>query len=199
MTARGVGEIHSAHPPSIYFCDEWEGSNMNERTYKLSGRAEEVIALYKTGKTMAEVGEAFGTTRQAVCQLLAKHKVQIDPRRRGRKPVSQETTDAYVAATKELGNKAEAAKKFGVSIDTIGRALRRSGISMRSTKFTTDNVKTDIIGRYQGGERLRVIAESYGTRAQHVNSLLRKWGVQPQGWHRGAAKPPVLSAKISQG
>jgi transposase len=169
---------------------------MTTRTFKLSGKAEEVIALYKSGKTMAEVGEAFGTTRQAVCQLLAKHKVPVDASRRGRKPVAQEITDAYVKAAMELGSKGAAAEKFGVSVDTIGRALRRSGISMRSTKFTTDEVRTDIINRYQGGERLRVIAESYGTRAQHVNSLLRKWGVEPQGWHRGAT---TGSLKIHQG
>jgi transposase len=92
--------------------------------------------------------------------------------------VAKEISEAYVAEAVALGNKIKAAEKFGVSPDTIGRALRRAGISLRSTKFTNDRVKTDIIARYHNGERLSAIAQSYDTRAQHVNSLLRKWGVE---------------------
>jgi intein/homing endonuclease len=47
------------------------------------------------------------------------------------------------------------------------------------TKFTSDETKRDITLRYQQHERLSSIATSYGTRAQHINSLLRKWGVEP--------------------
>jgi transposase len=173
---------------------------MAENKISTTGNIDEIVRLYEAGKTMAEIGTQFSVSRQRICQLLAKKGVHVDPSRRGRKPVAKEISDSYVAAALELGSKVSAAEKFGVSVDTIGRALRRAGISLRSTKFTNDTVKTDIINRYKGGERLRVIAESYGTRAQHVNSLLRKWGVQPQGWNRGAAgKPSVQSAKISQG
>jgi hypothetical protein len=62
-------------------------------------------------------------------------------------------------------------------------------------KFTNEHVKADIIRRYHSGDGLREIGESYGTKAQHVNSLLRKWGVEANRaalWKRG-------TLKISQG
>lgn len=142
------------------------------------GRDKEMIELHAAGKTMSEIGEQYGITRQRVCQILQRYGVKVDPSRRGRKPVAKEVSEAYVAEAVALGNKIKAAEKFGVSPDTIGRALRRAGVSLRSTKFTTDQVKSDIIARYHKGERLSAIAQSYDTRAQHVNSLLRKWGVE---------------------
>jgi hypothetical protein len=170
------------------------------RSYKnvLDGKHDEVIAMYQSGKTMAEIGEKFGLTRQRICQVLQKNNVKVDSSRRGRRPVPQETIDTYVAEAVRLNSKQDAAAKLGVSVDAITRALRRSGIRLRGKdKFTNEETKQDIKRRYLAGERLRVIAESYGTRAQHINTLLRKWGVQPQGWHRGEGAKGSL--KIHQG
>lgn len=171
-----------------------------KRTYKnvLDGKHDEVIAMYQQGKTMAEIGAAFGLTRQRICQVLQKNNVKVDSSRRGRRPVPQETIDTYVAEAVRLNSKRDAAEKLGVSVDAITRALRRSGVKLRGAhKFTDPAVQQDITSRYLGGERLRLIAESYGTRAQHINTLLRKWGVQPQGWHRGKTTKGTLT--ISQG
>ena len=110
--------------------------------------------------------------------------------------IADEVIDRYVAEAVRTGSKRAAADKFGVSVDSITRALRKRGVSMRKDKYTTTEVQRDITRRYLAGERLRVIAESYGTRAQHINTLLRKWGVEPQGWHRGKMHG---SLKIHQG
>lgn len=142
------------------------------------GRSKEMIEAYQAGATMAELGTKFGITRQRVSQIFKKHGIHVEPSRRGRKPVDPETTKKYVAEAVKLGSKVQAAQVFGVSPDTIGRALRRAGISLKVGKFTDEKVKADIIKRYEAGERLREIAERYDTRAQHVNSLLRKWGVE---------------------
>ena len=152
------------------------------------GRDKEVIGMYETGATMAQIGEKFNITRQRVSQIFKRYNIVVAPSRRGRRPVDPETTQKYVAEAVKLGSKVKAAEVFGVSPDTIGRALRRSGISLRVGKFTDAKVRADIISRYEGGERLREIAESYGTRAQHVNSLLRKWGVEAKRaalWKKG--------------
>jgi hypothetical protein len=147
-------------------------------TYQASPRDAEILKEYQTGMTMAELGAKHGITRQRISQIFKRAGVVVAPSRRGRKPVDAALSQAYVAEAVKLGNKVQAAQKFGVSPDTIGRALRRAGISLRVGKFTDAKVKADIVSRYESGERLREIAESYGTRAQHVNSLLRKWGVE---------------------
>lgn len=155
----------------------------------ISGRHAEVIALYQQGKTMAEIGATFGITRQRVCQVLQHNGVKADQSRRGRRKTPKETIDMYVKEALATGSKRTAAEKFGVSVDVITRALRRNGVVLREkTKFTQEETKLDIKRRYLSGEKLRLIAESYGTRPQHINTLLRKWGVQPQGWHRGETK-----------
>jgi hypothetical protein len=159
------------------------------------GRDKEVIEIYQGGATMAEIGEKYGITRQRVSQIFKRYGVYVAPSRRGRKPVDAETTQKYVAEAVRLGSKVKAAERFGVSPDTIGRALRRAGVSLKVGKFTDEKVKADIIRRYESGERLREIAESYDTRAQHVNTLLRKWGVEAKRaalWKKG-------SFTISQG
>ena len=153
--------------------------------HETSARNLEMIALYKTGKTMEEIGTQYGISRQRICQVFKRHGVSTEGARRGRKPTDPAKLAAYAQEAINSGSKKVAAEKFGVSVDTIGRALRFSGISLRSTKFTSDETRSDIVKRYLQGERLRVIAESYGTRPQHINSLLRKWGVEPQGWSRG--------------
>lgn len=151
------------------------------------GRDREVIELYKSGATMAQVGEKFGITRQRISQIFKRYGVPADMTRRGRKPSDPLKMKAYADKAVELGSKIKAAEALGVSPDTIGRALRRVGISLRKTKFTNEEVKTDIISRYRLSESLTKIAMSYDTRPQHINSLLRKWGVQPNraiNWKR---------------
>lgn len=143
------------------------------------GRDAEIIEKYRAGKTMAQIGEEYNITRQRISQLFKLYNVKADMSRRGKKPTDPALTQKYVAVAMELGSKTKAAEQLGVSPDTIGRALRRAGLSVRKTKFTSDEAKTDITLRYQQRERLSSIATSYGTRAQHINSLLRKWGVEP--------------------
>lgn len=161
-----------------------------------AGRDKEVIELYHSGATMAQVGEKFGITRQRVCQIFKRYGVAADMSRRGRKPTDPALMQSYADRAMALGSKVAAAQEFGVSVDTIGRALRRAGVSLRKTKFTSDQVKTDIITRYRLSESLTKIALSYETRPQHINSLLRKWGVEPNraiNWKRKG------SFTISQG
>lgn len=160
------------------------------------GRDREIVEKYQGGLTMAQIGEEFGITRQRVCQIFKRYGIAADMSRRGRKPTNPALMKKYSDRAVELGNKVQAAQEFGVSVDTIGRALRRAGISLRKTKFTSDKVKTDIISRYRLAESLSKIAMSYETRPQHINSLLRKWGVEPNraiNWKRKG------SFTISQG
>jgi len=151
-------------------------------------RALELVNDYHAGASMSEIGEKFGITRQRVSQIFKKHGVHVPPARRGRRPVDEATTQRYVAEAVKLGSKSKAARAFGVSPDTIARALLRAGVKISRGKFTNEQVKADIIRRYHSGDGLREIAESYGTRAQHVNSLLRKWGVEAKRaalWKKG--------------
>lgn len=143
------------------------------------GRDAEIIEKYRAGKTMAQIGLEYNISRQRISQLFKLYGIQADKSRRGKKPTDPALTQKYVAVAMELGSKQKAAEQLGVSPDTIGRALRRSGLSLRVNKFTSDETKRDITLRYQQRERLSSIAASYGTRAQHINSLLRKWGVGP--------------------
>lgn len=153
-----------------------------------STRNQELIQAYQAGMSMAELGAKFGITRQRVSQIMKRNGVYVAPSRRGRKPTDPALTQKYVAEAVKLGSKTKAAEVFGVSADTIGRALRKSGVKLSVGKFSDEKVRADIIRRYESGERLREIAESYGTRAQHVNTLLRKWGVEAKRaalWKRG--------------
>ncbi len=164
---------------------------MNNVHQSAQERAPDLINEYQAGATMAEIGEKFGITRQRVSQIFKQFGVYVAPSRRGRRPVDAETTAKYVAEAIRLGSKSEAAKTFGVSPDTISRALRRAGVKISTGKFTEEKVRADIISRYHSGERLSEIAEVYGTRAQHVNSLLRKWGVEAKRaplWKKGTSR-----------
>jgi len=160
---------------------------MGELIHTPAGRDTEIIKAYRAGKTMSEIGGELGITRQRISQIFKKHGELADMSRRGKKPTDPALTQKYVAVAMELRSKIKAAEQLGVSPDTIGRALRRSGLSLRSTKFTSQKAMLDITLRYQSRETLSSIAATYGTRAQHINSLLRKWGVAPNraiNWRR---------------
>jgi hypothetical protein len=65
---------------------------------------------------------------------------------------------------------------FGCSVSTITNALYNQGVKpTKKVRFTSDLV-ADIVGRYQAGEKLRLIGETYGTSAQYINTVLRRNG-----------------------
>jgi predicted DNA-binding protein YlxM (UPF0122 family) len=173
----------------------WNSSLVKNFQQLAKERTQELLSDYQAGASMSEIGEKFGITRQRVSQIFKKHGIHVPAARRGRRPVDDAMTQKYVAEAVKLGSKTGAALSLGVSPDTISRALRRAGVKISRGKFTNEHVKADIIRRYHSGDGLREIAESYGTKAQHVNSLLRKWGVEANRaalWKRG-------TLKISQG
>lgn len=142
------------------------------------GRDAEIIQKYQGGMTMGEVAGEYNLTRQRVCQILQRHGVKVEPARRGRRPTDPELVQKYVAEAISLKSKSMAARKFGVSVDTIARAVKKAGLHIPASRFEEPGVKEDIIARYNAGEPLRAIGELHGTRAQHINTLLRKWGIE---------------------
>lgn len=110
-------------------------------TQPISLRDEAIIAFHDGGKrSLQEVADEFGYTRQRVHQILAKHGVLVRKGRvlKARPPKVNATREryqaiaAYYVEANPTQTLASVAKHFGVSIATVQAALRAMNIKARS-------------------------------------------------------------------
>ncbi|HKS47964.1 MAG TPA: helix-turn-helix domain containing protein [Amycolatopsis sp.] len=91
-------------------------------------QVEELIKDYQAGATVYELGEKFGTSRQAVGKILKRHGVTM--RRRG---LSPEQIDEAVRLYEGGWSLARIGDKLSVDSTTVWNRLRVRGVKMRDT------------------------------------------------------------------
>jgi len=91
-------------------------------------QVEELIAGYRSGATVYELGDRFGIERRTVSAILRRHGVPM--RRRG---LSPEQVDHAIHLYKLGWSLARVGDHFGVHHTTVLNKLRERGISTRDT------------------------------------------------------------------
>ena len=139
-------------------------------------RNQQIYNEYLAGETLQAVADKYNLTRQRVQQIVKK----VGPARPRISSSGRLRQFDYAAIAQYVAdNKATiqaTASKFGCSISTVMNALYAQGISPTKKQRFTSSVVADIVSRYQSGEKLRLIGESYGTSAQYINTVLRRAG-----------------------
>jgi DNA-binding CsgD family transcriptional regulator len=103
------------------------------RPNALQGRNEKMIALYREGKTLEEIGLAYGLTRERVRQILAKCGVT---KQQGGRSLRARTRDAMRVEKRRAKRDANALETYGCDYDTAvslndGLGLRGEGTKSR--------------------------------------------------------------------
>lgn len=141
-----------------------------------ANRNQEIYNAYFSGQTLQVVADTYGLTRQRVQQIVKKmgpSRPRVSTSGRLRK-FDYQAISQYVESNKATIQ--AAASHFGCSISTIMNALYSTGVSPTKKQRFTAAVVKDIVSRYQAGEKLRLIGESYNTSAQYINTVLRRAG-----------------------
>jgi Mor family transcriptional regulator len=142
----------------------------------MNERNQFIYADYFAGMSLQDVATKYGVTRQRIQQIVAKAGPKR-PRLSGGPKLRKFSYDeiaAYYQANE--ATLADTAKHFGCSISTVSHALAEKGVEGRKKpRFTSQSIN-DIVSRYQAGEKLRLIGESYQTSAQYINTILRRSG-----------------------
>jgi hypothetical protein len=90
---------------------------------------EQLIAGYRAGATVYELGDRFGIERRTVSVILHRHQVPM--RRRG---LSSEQIDEAVRLYEEGWSLARIGERLGVYPTTVLARLRERGVKMRDTR-----------------------------------------------------------------
>ncbi|MCW2939095.1 MAG: hypothetical protein JWN00_2080 [Actinomycetia bacterium] len=91
-------------------------------------RVQKLIAGYKAGATVYELGDQFGIDRKTVSKILHRHKV---PMRMG--GLSPEQVDEAVRLYEGGWSLAKVGKRLGVDAHTVRSRLLERGVGMRGT------------------------------------------------------------------
>ena len=133
-----------------------------------------IIELYDSGETQAEIGKKYGVSRRTIMKLLnalGKHKTHSE----AQKP---RFVDGFVEKVMEL-------RGSGETIETIGAITNRSTSAVyRVIKKLGDNKPKEvgldidnIISEYGSGTPANKVAQKYGTSSFKVLDILRDNGV----------------------
>jgi Mor family transcriptional regulator len=143
----------------------------------MDSRNARIYQDYFGGMTLQDVANKYGVTRQRVQQIITNSGLPKRPRINGGPKLRK--FDYAKIAQHVQENKATVqatASFFGCSISTVTNALYSQGVTPQKQVRFTSSIVADIVSRYQAGEKLRLIGESYGTSAQYINTVLRRNG-----------------------
>ena len=144
-------------------------------------RVAKMRRLYDGGATLAEVGRAFGVSKQRVHGLFDKHGI---PRRERQPPntPSPYTPEQVAAMRKRYESGAsmtEVGSEFGVGRSTVRRLFVKHGIPRRTgggPPLPAERFRA-MRDYYQDGHSLEETAARFGVSAMSVLRLFRRRGV----------------------
>lgn len=143
--------------------------------------ADQIVERYQQGETSFDLGRAYGCSNTTIINILKRHGVA---RREGRTihlPVSNE----YLAH-RYLNDRVEIqhlAAQLGVKPDLVSRRLAAAGVVVPVGQRRMDLPDEEIVERYQRGEPIEEIAQSYGVSSRTIRRRV------PRGTIRRTAKP----------
>jgi Mor family transcriptional regulator len=152
---------------------------------RFSDQEEKAIVLrYHAGETQALIGLSLGVRQSTIAKILARKGVQARNKSEVKiklTPEKQEKIcDQYLAGE----NTVQLSSAYGVSCNTINRALRRNGVTIRKRggepqkKSAAWSNKKEICHRYVQGESSDGLAASYRTSGETILRILREAGVE---------------------
>jgi transposase len=142
--------------------------------------ADEVVARYRAGDSLAKLAAAYDTSANTIKRLLEKHGEQRRPAHHGltqtplhlrgdRGVVESLPASKIISEYRDGASLAKLAQSYEVSINAIRRLMdahgepRRSSEAHKSLPRVLDGEKeAEIIRRHLNGESLRVIAAAVG-------------------------------------
>lgn len=117
------------------------GSNLTKGVSKLDPHKEEVIRLYKEGKSINEMAEIFGCSYSVVYRFLKKNKMKINKKVYNR----SSKLDPYKEEIISLYNKGlsidDIVEKFNASRSTIYTFLKKNNIKTKGPRYIKDKYK----------------------------------------------------------
>lgn len=155
-----------------------------ERGAKSTEREQEMVALYESGKSLHEVGLAFGITRERVRQILNKRgngtrgraaTVEAS-REQGR--IRASVTDAKVRAAHSMGlHLAAIQQATGLSETTVRRSLDRQGLRPQPAPSQINTKINKALQLFdQGLSAAQIIAESGFENENSLRASLHRKG-----------------------
>lgn len=130
-------------------------------------RAEDMSALYTEGKTLQEVGDKYGLTRERVRQILRQLGTE-SLGRRDKEEAELTAKEKKIALLYDKGTSPmEICKRRGISYTELHNILKRAGITLKPKGFFNrrlgyEKIRDGVIRDYKEGEITRVIANRYG-------------------------------------
>jgi transposase len=157
----------------------WEGTRE---------QAEEVVRLYKDGRTVRDIAHVMQTRTTPISRVL--QEAGFVSGSRGRRHLKDHQVAEVIEAYKSGEYCREIAERYGVSSATIGNYLRRAGIETRSGKARSAdrNWKAEAARRYEAGESQMQIAKALGLQQTTISNVLRQMGVKTRGAPRRGEK-----------
>ena len=139
--------------------------------------ADKIRALAEQGMTQSQVSVALGLSNSRICRVQQKEGITLAAHVRPKRgPHGIVVTDEMVRACAAEGlNVYDAAKKLGVTRQTIWAASRRAGVTLAGHRK-----EYKVIDGYRQcaaeGMTARQIAEKFGVRVKTVTGAARKHG-----------------------
>ena len=139
---------------------------------------EEMVRLYKSGRSFRAIGVAFDGSRETIRQRLRLSGVAPRPRYAPRLTKSQE---AMLAERYERGETAVSlAEEFGVSKTTVGKYLRSAGVQLRNpgnrNGLSGEQARDRVIALRKEGKTVRQIARELGVSSSTQAELAKELG-----------------------
>lgn len=161
---------------------DWVPSVGAKPTPEQSARRDAIIAMHDGGaKTLREVAEHFGVTRERIRQILRKH--DIAERRGGGidREVARTRVAAYAAVLARGLTVHKAAASVGLSYNEVWIAARALSVPMPRPKARTSHYAA-IAAYYRDHPELtgHAVAQHFGVDDTVVSRAIRKQGVSPR-------------------
>jgi transposase-like protein/uncharacterized protein (DUF433 family) len=145
-----------------------------------------MIEMYQSGKTLQEVGEHFGITRERVRQIL--HKFDVTSRKAGRtpKPIGEDVQRAIIDLYQGGNSQIQIGKFFPeIPFHAIRLILEGSGVEIRTgkeiwaehPKRVPDDVREAVLKMYQEGATTVAVAERFGVAQSWVHKFIKQQGI----------------------
>lgn len=171
-----------------------ENSKKQDKIAADRARLAEMRRLYEAeGRTLAEVGKAFGVTRQRVQQLFIKAGV----RRRYRRYVNENVPAAVLAEMRrlyedELFSIEKVARRFGISPGASRQRLIKAGVRTFKQKYPKRQIEAETLQALYVRKRLSLasIEATIGVGRNIVYRELARHGIptRPRGFQKAAAQ-----------
>lgn len=187
QTLDAIGRHYGVTRQRVHQVLKEQGLSKADKGSTYGGRRaaiEHMRTLYQSGKTMAQIAELMGVSRQNVQQAFKRYgvkraltEVQKAPRK---KVVGNVDITAVITQYQAGATLASIANTLGCDTSTVYYLLKRYGFT-RTTGIDVTNIPPDVSTRivqdFKDGASIDKLAQRYGETAERIKLLLEEEGV----------------------